>query len=286
MTINRKDELKSVFEDTINQIQNNTVLYDATKKSIEGTLHYAADNYPMIEQREPSKSEIIVTKHTTFNAARELHKTYPDKKIAVLNFASATNPGGGVTRGSSAQEESLCRCSTLYPTLTQSAMWNQFYFVNRAEKNVLHTDACIYSPNIIVFKDDSYIPRMMPPKEWFSVDVISCAAPNLRNVVSNAYNPESGKAVHISPSELNLLHRQRAKHILTVAAANEVNILVLGAFGCGAFANDPRVVADATFEALDEFIKYFDVVEFAIYCRKFETENYDAFLQTYDRKKS
>ena len=125
---------------------------------------------------------------------------------------------------------------------------------------------------------------MMPPKEWFSVDVISCAAPNLRNVVSNAYNPESGKAVHISPSELNLLHRQRAKHILTVAAANEVNILVLGAFGCGAFANDPRVVADATFEALDEFIKYFDVVEFAIYCRKFETENYDAFLQTYERK--
>ena len=113
---------------------------------------------------------------------------------------------------------------------------------------------------------------------------ISCAAPNLRNVVSNAYNPESGKAVHISPSELNLLHRQRAKHILTVAAANEVNILVLGAFGCGAFANDPRVVADATFEALDEFIKYFDVVEFAIYCRKFETENYDAFLQTYERK--
>ena len=96
MTINRKDELKSVFEDTINQIQNNTVLYDATKKSIEGTLHYAADNYPMIEQREPSKSEIIVTKHTTFNAARELHKTYPDKKIAVLNFASATNPGGSV----------------------------------------------------------------------------------------------------------------------------------------------------------------------------------------------
>ena len=93
------------------------------------------------------------------------------------------------------------------------------------------------------------------------------------------------KAVHISPSELNLLHRQRAKHILTVAAANEVNILVLGAFGCGAFANDPRVVADATFEALDEFIKYFDVVEFAIYCRKFETENYDAFLQTYERKK-
>ena len=225
-----------------------------------------------------------MTRHTTFNAARELHKFYPGKKIAVLNFASATNPGGGVTRGSSAQEESLCRCSTLYPTLTQSSMWNQFYLVNRANKNVLHTDACIYSPNIIVFKDDSYIPRMLPSKDWFSVDVISCAAPNLRNVVSNAYNTESGEAVQISPDELNMLHKRRAKHILAVAAANKVDILVLGAFGCGAFANDPRIVADATFEVLEEFISYFDVVEFAIYCRKYETENFEAFMQAYERK--
>lgn len=284
MAINRKDELKTVFEDTINQMKNNALLRDATQKSIEGTLHYASDNYPTIEQRNQAKSEIIVTRHTTFNAARELHKSYPGKKIAVLNFASATNPGGGVTRGSSAQEESLCRCSTLYPTLTQSSMWNQFYLLNRANKNVLHTDACIYSPNIIVFKDDSYIPRMLPSKDWFSVDVISCAAPNLRNVVSNAYNTESGEAVHISPDELNMLHKRRAKHILAVATANKVDILVLGAFGCGAFANDPRIVADATFEALEEFISYFDVVEFAIYCRKYETENFDAFIQTYERK--
>ena len=283
MAINRKDELKSVFEDTINQIQNHTFLHDATNESIKGTHYYATNDYPLIVKKEAAKSEIFVTRHTTFNAARELHKAYPDKKIAVLNFASATNPGGGVTHGSSAQEESLCRCSTLYPTLTQSAMWKQYYFVNRTDKNVLHTDACIYSPNVIIFKDDSYIPKMLPTKEWVSVDVISCAAPNLRNIVSNVYNPESGEAVHISPNELHLLHKRRAKHILTIAAANKVDMLVLGAFGCGAFANNARIVSDATFEALEEFIEYFDVIEFAIYCRKHETENFDAFLQTYER---
>ena len=284
MAFNRKEQLKTVFEDTMDQIRNNSDLLNATQLSVERTRFYAPDNYPMFEKSKPAMGGIKVTRNTTFSAARDLHKTYPYKKIAVLNFASATNPGGGVTRGSSAQEESLCRCSTLYPTLTQSAMWNQFYFVNRADKNVLHTDACIYSPNITVFKDDSSIPRMMPPEEWFSVDVISCAAPNLRNVVSNVYNPESGEAVHLSAGELYQIHKQRARHILTVAAANKADVLVLGAFGCGAFANDPRVVADATFDALEEFINCFDMVEFAIYCRKFETENYDAFLQTYERR--
>lgn len=65
-----------------------------------------------------------VTKSKTFEAAMRLRKERPDAKIAVLNFASATNPGGGVKSGSSAQEESLCRCSTLYPTLNQRKLWD------------------------------------------------------------------------------------------------------------------------------------------------------------------
>ena len=108
---------------------------------------------------------------------------------------------------------------------------------------------------MIVFKSDASIPQMLPTHEWFAVDVISCAAPNLRNVVSNAYNVESGDA--------------------------QTDMLVLGAFGCGAFANDPHVVAKAMFDALKELGGCFDLVEFAIYCRSYETENYDAFMSIY-----
>lgn len=56
-----------------------------------------------------------------------------------------------------------------------------------------------------------------------------------------------------------------------------MNILVLGAFGCGAFMNDPNIVAKAYSTALEDYLFCFDQIEFAIYCRPWETENYDAF---------
>ena len=282
MQSNRKEELKAVFNDTMLQIQVNNKLTQATRSGVVNTKYYAPDDYPVINHDERSQTKIAVTRSTTFDAARKLHKTYPDKRIAVLNFASATSPGGGVTRGASAQEEALCRCSTLYPTLNQQRMWDNYYSVNREDRNVLHTDACIYSPDIIVIKKDAYIPQSTPESDWFAVDVISCAAPNLRKAVSNAYNIESGNAVNVTSGELYQIHLQRARHIMTVAAANHVDVLVLGAFGCGAFANDPRVVAKAMFDALKEFVGCFDLVEFAVYCRSYETENYDAFVHAYE----
>ena len=281
MFYNKREQLKAVFEDTVKRIQSDQFLRESTEKSVRLTKHFAVNDYPSFESSSPKKGAVAVTRHSTFEAAQKLHKKYPDKRIAVLNFASATNPGGGVTHGASAQEEALCRCSTLYPTLNQKPMWELFYNVNRNEKNVLHSDACIYSPDVIVFKSDASIPQMLPTHEWFAVDVISCAAPNLRNVVSNAYNVESGDAVTVTSDELYQIHLKRARHIMTVAAANQTDMLVLGAFGCGAFANDPHVVAKAMFDALKEFGGCFDLVEFAIYCRSYETENYDAFMSIY-----
>ena len=72
---------------------------------------------------------------------------------------------------------------------------------------------------------------------------------------------------------------QRARAILAVAADNGVDILVLGAFGCGAFRNDPRVVAKAYANVMKDCRRYFNLIEFAIFCRDFETENYDAFAE-------
>lgn len=311
----RKEQLRKVFEDTQKYYTEDSMLAGALKISRQKTKLYDADDYPelpimgtieglwmiaddpngsisaqsaackaikAIEDGVPNDpvqhmQEVRVTKHKTFEAAMKLHQEFPDKKIAVLNFASATRPGGGVKNGSSAQEESLCRCSTLFPTLDRRWLWQKYYDVNRAAKNVIHTDACIYSPEVIICKTDESIPQRLPHDQFVTVDVISCAAPNLRNEPANWHNPETGKAVRMDSNQLFEIHLKRARHILHIAAANKVDILILGAFGCGAFANDPEVVAQAYRGALTSYIGRFDVVEFAIYCREYETENYDAF---------
>ena len=206
-----------------------------------------------------------------------LHREHKDWRIAVLNFASATTPGGGVTKGSSAQEESLCRCSTLYPALTSNALWDAYYSVNRAARNPLYTDALIYSPGVTICKTDDQFPERLEQSDWVEVDVITCAAPNLRQRPGNQYNLDQSAPVVVSPEELLALHKNRARHILTVAASKGVDAIVLGAFGCGAFQNDPTVVAEAYKDVLEEMKGYFSLIEFAIYCRPRETANYDAF---------
>ena len=277
--MDRRQKLVEIFEDTQRFYSQNPQLAKAVQVAKDTTKLYEADDYPMILSSERYDCQITVTKHKSFEAAMMIQADHPEWKIAVLNFASATNPGGGVKTGSSAQEESLCRCSTLYPTLTQSWLWQKYYTVNRAAQDNLHTDACIYSPGIVICKTDDDYPERMEEKDWVIVDVISCAAPNLRQRPWNLHNPEFGRTRPVSPDELYSLHLKRAKHILHVAAVKGADALILGAFGCGAFCNEPAVVAKAYADAVADYKQYFNLIEFAVYCRPQETGNFDAFLR-------
>ena len=125
---------------------------------------------------------------------------YAGKKVCVLNFASATNSGGGVIKGSSAQEEAICRCSTLYPNLKEQRMWNQFYAPHRRAHDPLHNDDCIYTPGVMVFKSDTDYPQLLPEEKWYSVNVLTCAAPNLRERPSNEMNAGDGDDSAITAS--------------------------------------------------------------------------------------
>lgn len=275
--MDRRQRLVEVFEDTQRFYTQNSMLITAVQGAKNETTLYEPGDYPDIPGKTDSDGVVTISKHKSFEAARIIHRENPEWKIAVLNFASATNPGGGVKTGSSAQEESLCRCSTLYPTLTQDWLWQKYYRKNRDAHDNLHTDACIYSPGIIICKTDDAYPERMEEDDWVTVDVISCAAPNLRRRPTNGHNPEYGRAAAVSTAELYKLHLKRAKHILHIAAAHESDALVLGAFGCGAFANDPKAVADAYKDALQDYRHYYRYIEFAVYCRPDETENYDTF---------
>ena len=275
--VTRKEKLINVFKDTESIINKNKDVALAASNCVEKTKVYKENDRIMYTVEKKITPNVYVSKNKTFEAAMLLHKNYPGKRIAVLNFASATNPGGGVKSGSSAQEECLCRCSTLYPALNQKKVWDEYYSPNRANGNAIHTGDCIYTPDVLVFKNDKDIPELMRQKDWFYVDVISCAAPNLRKNPNNAFNIENGGRAIISDSELYNIHQERATRIFSIAKANNVDIVVLGAFGCGAFANNPDVVAKAYADILFDFKNQFFAIEFAVFCRDFETTNYDVF---------
>ena len=118
-------------------------------------------------------AKVVVSSKRTFEAA----VAYAGRmRTCAHNFASSTNPGGGVVNGSSAQEEALCRCSTLYFNLNVREMWDGFYTPHREAHDPLHNDDIIYTPGVVVFKSDTAYPRTLAESEWKMLDVITCAA--------------------------------------------------------------------------------------------------------------
>ena len=271
--LQRRQYLTAVFEDTMlilnsdmNPEQENIL------KSIKNQI-FISHNQSIIlpKPTKKQKLEVHVSGMRTMEAAQQY--VQKEKHVAVLNFASATQPGGGVRNGSSAQEECLCRVSTLLPCLESEMPHKMFYGPHRKSSSPLHNDDLIYTRDVIVFKDDEY--KLLD--KMFRVDVITCAAPNLRENPSNAYNPNEGQPVKINPNELMNIHISRARKILAAAALNQAEVVILGAFGCGAFRNPPEIVATAYQKVLEEFHGYFDCIEFAVYCRPGDSRNYDAF---------
>lgn len=271
-----REENVAVFEDTKRRCKQDPGLHEATKRAIEGQkVILETDPLPQITyERFAEPAQIIVSKKRSYQAAA----AYLGWKTAVHNFASAGNPGGGVSRGASAQEEALCRCSNLYACLNAKEAWNRFYQPHREKKDPLHNDDIIYTPGVTVFKTDAALPEELQREEWYQVDVISCAAPNLRDKPSNAYNSGDGeKSVRLTDRELLELHKKRLRRILDVAVLQGAEIVILGAFGCGAFQNRAEIVARAAKEVLADYRHAFRTVEFAVYCTPKDEWNYKAF---------
>lgn len=271
-----REQLIEVFEDTRQWYGADETLKAAVQNSIAATKFYTAENYPALPDKKFAATKISVNKNRTFETAALTVKHNPNSRIAVHNFASAKNPGGGVTKGSRAQEEALCRCSTLYAVLDTEENFKRYYNFHRALKDNRYTDACIFTPEIVVCKTDTDLPQRLPQKNWFKVDVMTCAAPNLRETVSR-YDPGAEVSNKVGDDELLKLHEKRARHMLTVLASNGVDIFITGAFGCGAFKNNPKIVAQAYKNILPEFDGYFEEIIFAVYCSPRDTSNFDAF---------
>ncbi|MDD7641375.1 MAG: TIGR02452 family protein [bacterium] len=271
-----KTENVMVFEDTENLCKDHQRIRDSVKQSTDGQK-LILENDELSEtdkNRYESPAKVVVSKKRTFEAAA----AYKGTKTAVHNFASASNPGGGVVNGANAQEECLCRCSGLYFCLNTKQMWDGFYEPHRKTHDPLHNDDVIFTPEVTVFKTDTAQPKLMNEKDWYDVDVITCAAPNLRSRPSNGYNSGDGnQAVKIKDKDLLALHEKRLRRILNVAVLEEDETVILGAFGCGAFMNNPQVVALAAKNVIKEYLHAFKNIEFAVYCSPKDDQNYRIF---------
>lgn len=225
-----------------------TNIEDISEKLIHGTKKEAT---------------IIVSKKRSFEAA----SAYKGKHISVLNFASATNPGGGVTRGASAKEECLCRISTLYKCISSSEITKNFHkkhlhALRTGKMNFLYNDDCIQTCGVTVFKRDTETPVLLLEKDWFDVDVISCAAPNLA-ALDLRYLLQHDKKWKKTAMDEKLfdIYKKRINRILNIARDAKSEVIILGAFGCGAFANPPELVAKAMHAAIDEHKYDFETIE-------------------------
>ena len=157
--IDRRTKNAEIFRDTERRYTADQALVQAVRESTESQVFISEKstvNVPVPSKTE--KAKVIVSGKRSLEAAERYAKQ--GKTVCVLNFASATNPGGGVVNGSSAQEECICRCTTLYPCLNTDQMWNVFYSPHRKTANPLYNNDCIYTPNVCVFKSVHYRQRL------------------------------------------------------------------------------------------------------------------------------
>ncbi len=275
--IDRRLKNAQIFSDTEQRYKTDSTLIQSLKESISGQV-FIDESVSINEsmKKGSKKAKIIVSGKRSLEVAELYAKQ--GEKVCVLNFASATNPGGGVVNGSSAQEECICRCTTLYPCLNTQEMWNKFYLPHRRANNPLYNNDCIYTPNVSEFKSDTNFPEPLSKKDWWKVNILTRAAPNLRERPSNAMNPNAGTtAAKITHVELEKLLYLRIKRIFDIAVGKENEVLILGAFGCGAFRNPPEIVAKVFYNVMQDYLDKLDVVEYAVFHIEREFANYEAF---------
>ena len=215
----------------------------------------------------------------SFSVARDrinnsiLFSPRSERKVLVLNLANPVNPGGGVRRGANAQEEDLCRKSSLLLSL-ESKEAKKYYEYNESLHTYMGSNAIIITPKVEIIKDEKGNLLDNP----VIVSVMTCAAPML------IYGMEG-----MTQTEYEQMVYNRIVGMLKVAAYLGYGVLVLGAFGCGAFRNDAKVVSDLFYKALKEF-KYngmvekdlFQRIDFAVLCRPDSTYNFDEFNRNFE----
>lgn len=203
---------------------------------------------------------ITVTTEDSFSATGRFERPF------VMNFANAHKAGGGFRLGANAQEEALCRCSTLYASITSDEA-KKMYLYNNTHISAVESDYMLYSPDVCVFRNHKCELLDQP----FMASVITVPAPNRR-----------GAAIFASSKKIAEAMTRRIRILLAVAAQHGHKNIILGAWGCGAFGNKPDDVSGYFRKVIiDEgYGKLFDNICFAVYGKE-DGRNYLSFKNTF-----
>lgn len=218
---------------------------DLIVNAIKRTICYSPEH--QFNKQAKKRTSIIIDDTDSVSAVFKYETGY---RNAVLNFSSYKNPGGMFINGSKAQEECLCHESFLYNVLSKH---NDFYEWNNQHKNkALYLDRALYTPHILFIRENKDTHETIIKH----CDVITCAAPN---------KSAAQKYQNVSDEENTKVLNSRIKFILNIAKENNVDTLILGAYGCGVFGQDPTEVANIFKHYLDtEFNSCFKTVVFAV----------------------
>jgi len=225
------------------------------QNAIGGTKFYSSEELGLVLKETVVNNQYTtsfeVLEETSINSIQRLTSLGFSNPMC-LNFASAKNPGGGFFNGAQAQEESIARSSGLYPCQLSAI---EFYETHRKMKSCIYTDGMIYSPKVPIIRKDSG--ELLDTA--IECSIITAAAVNT-GVVKRF---EAAKV-----DEIKSIMKKRIDKLLMLSANNDHKTLILGAWGCGVFQNDPNMIAGLFSELLKEKYKgVFEKVVFAIYAK-------------------
>ena len=229
----------------------------AIENATAGTRSYPPDWTPEFLSLARFQTRIEVTNETTLSAAGRLRDH--GLNALALNFASARQVGGGWLNGARAQEEYLCRHSTLAHCLENQPDFYEFHEEHRAPR---YSHWMLYSPAVPVIRDEAN--ELSAP--WNQA-FLTAAAPNLNNGLA------------LPTRELNELWRERIARVFDVALHHDHDALVLGAWGCGAFRNDASLVAEAFADVARIYAGQFALLAFAVLDVNLAQSNYQRFAR-------
>ena len=251
--LERKERLRNVFEATETYCKDAGINKNISTKKYQTSDLMDGKVIEFYSNEFRKVAKVSVDNRDCVLVARDLSL---EGKTCILNMANANTPGGGVRNGAMAQEEELCRRSNLIFGLKP-----KMYPLKEAE--------FLYTKNISFFKDGNY--KFMQIIDKFKADVVTVAAPNLIPYKGNK-----------KPKGYTKMIDDKIAQMLVFPATQGVKNLVLSAFGCGAFRNNPRFISQRFKKQLQNLP--YDNVIFAILddhnSKANGISNFDAFKKT------
>lgn len=228
---NSKDEVKSIQE--------------SLQKSIENCLLFKPDFEYKHPETKVGEGVIEVVAEDIISCSYRLVVTEKRSNCVILNFANGVHPGGGWAHYAMAQEECIMRASGGYASMIAK----QEFYQSNSHNSALSTDSLIYSPDVPFFRNS----KNKFLEEPFSISMITSPA-----VIA--------AACHLSQKKIREIMEKRCRKIIQCAINQKDKVIALGAFGCGAFRNDPNVIAGIFKQILidEDYKSYFDYIVFPI----------------------